>query len=79
MKRIELGKNVRIGVAIVLTVAIVVSLFMLYQAYKTADTVDREIVITKYSQSSNFDYTVNLNPNKLYDTSTIVGSNPNQT
>src|SRR3990167_7830983 len=78
--RIEMSKKVRMGVVIILIVVAMVSLLMSYQAYRLSDTIDRETVITGYSQSSNFDYIVNLNPNKLYDnTDTIVGSDPNQT
>jgi len=79
MKRIELMKNVRIGVIIILTLTIIISLLTLYHAYRSPDVINREIIVTRYSQSSNFDYVINLNSNKLYDTNTIVGTNPNQT
>lgn len=79
MKRIVLNKNVRIGVAIALILATIVCLLILYQAYRLPDTVNREIVVSKYYQSSHFDYTVNLIPNKLYNVNTIVGENQNQT
>lgn len=79
MKKIEMSKNIRIGVMVALIVATIVSLLILYQAYKLPDAINRDIIVAKYSQSSNFDYTVNLNSNKLYDVNTVVGTNPNQT
>ena len=74
-----MSKNVRIGTMAVLIVATIISILILYQAYKLPDTINEDIVITKYSQLSNFDYTVNLNHNKLYDVGAIVGTSPNQT
>lgn len=79
MKRIELRKNVRIGVIIILVLVTIVSLLILYNAYRSPDAINKEIIITEYSQSSNFGYTVNLNHNKLYEVATIVGENSNQT
>ena len=79
MKKIEMSKNVRVGITIVLIVGTIISLLILYQAYKLPDVINEDIVVTKYSQLSNFGYTVNLNSDKLYDVGTIVGTNPNQT
>lgn len=79
MKKIEMSKNVRTVIMFILTVATIISVLMLYQAYKLPEFINGDIVITKYSQLSNFGYTVNLNPNKLYDVSTVIGVDQNQT
>lgn len=79
MERINLNKIIRIGVVFVLMISTVLSTFVLYQAMKAPDVIKREINIVDYSQSSDFEYTVNLKPSKLYDINTIVGTDPNQT
>jgi hypothetical protein len=71
MKDIEINRNLKTGVQIILIIMVGLSLYSLFQAFQSESVIDKDIPACNYKGKSDFNYVVLLKPNSLFETQTI--------
>ena len=70
-KKIKIQKNIRNGLTAILCIILLLSIFTAVGAYQESTTTSETVITYSYTQSSIFDFTIDLKNNSVYDKTSI--------